>query len=89
MPSHASLQSSTAQLSAARSAGVVQLRPSSQSADLTEALDAIDLLAEVLTQSIGRRGPTRLQRAALAVAEGVKAKHQGAVAEVLRHRHVG
>jgi len=55
-------------------AQVVLLRPL-RSADLSEALDAVELLGEVLTQSIGRRGPTRLQRAALGVVEGLRSKH--------------
>ena len=56
------------------SAQIVLLRPL-RSADLSEALDAVELLGEVLTQSIGRRGPTRLQRAALGVVEGLRSKH--------------
>jgi len=55
-------------------AEIVPLRPL-RSADLSEALDAVELLGEVLTQSIGRRGPTRLQRTALGVVEGLKSKH--------------
>jgi hypothetical protein len=57
------------------SAQVVVLRPLPRSADLSEALDALELVGEVLTQSIGRRSPTRLQRTALAVVDGLRFKH--------------
>jgi hypothetical protein len=44
-------------------------------ADLSEALDAIDLLAEALSQAIGERTPTGLQVAALTVVDGLRVKH--------------
>jgi hypothetical protein len=72
------------------SAQVVVLCPLPRSADLSEALDALELVGEVLTQSIGRRSPTRLQRTALAVVDGLRTKHKrsspGAAAEQLRPR---
>jgi hypothetical protein len=57
------------------SAQVVVLRPFPRSADLSEALDALELVGEILAQSIGRRSPTRLQRTALAVIDGLRFKH--------------
>jgi hypothetical protein len=67
-----------------QSAQILVLRPQPRSADLSEALDALELVGEVLTQSIGRRAPTRVQRAALAVVDGLRSKHNRAVAPAQR-----
>ena len=44
-------------------------------ADLSEALDAVSLLAEALVQSLEGRSPTGLEAAALGAAEGLCLKH--------------
>ena len=44
-------------------------------ADLSEALDAVDLFEEALIQAIGDRSPTGLQIAAFATAAGLRRKH--------------
>jgi hypothetical protein len=44
-------------------------------ADLSEALDAVDLLREALAQSIAGQQPTWMQAAAIAVADGLQRKH--------------
>jgi hypothetical protein len=57
------------------SAQILPFRPVPPSADLNEALDALDLMGEVLRQAIGKRPPTGLQRAALGVIDSLKQKH--------------
>ena len=47
----------------------------SMPADLSEALDAVDLLEEALIQALDYRVPTGLQIAALSVVEGLRHKH--------------
>ena len=47
----------------------------SMSADLSEALDAVDLLEEALVQALDDRAPTGLQIAAMAVVAGLRQKH--------------
>jgi hypothetical protein len=47
----------------------------SMTADLSEALDAVDLLEEALVQALDDRVPTGLQIAALSVVKGLRRKH--------------
>jgi hypothetical protein len=47
----------------------------STTADLSEALDAVDLLEEGLFQALDDRAPTGLQIAALTVVAGLRHKH--------------
>ena len=49
----------------------------SMTADLSEALDAVYLLEEVLREAVGDKRPTGLQASALAVAVGLRQKHKG------------
>jgi hypothetical protein len=44
-------------------------------ADLSQALDALDLLAEAMAQSRGKNKPTRLQANVIAVVEALRRKH--------------
>ena len=44
-------------------------------ADLREALDAVDLFEEALLQAIGDKPPTGLQVAAFATVAGLRRKH--------------
>jgi hypothetical protein len=48
----------------------------SMTADLSEALDAVDLLEEALIQALDDRLPTGLQIAALTVVAGLRDKHR-------------
>jgi len=57
------------------SARVIPWPGFAMTADLSEALDAIDLMNEALVQAIGNRRPTGLQAAALVVVAGVRRKH--------------
>ena len=60
------------------SARVIPFRCVAPTADLSEALDALDLVGEVLRQTIGRRAPSAAQRAALGVVDGLQHKHNRA-----------
>jgi hypothetical protein len=57
------------------SARIVHFPLTQASADLSEALDAVDLLEEALIQALGDRSPTGLQIAALATVAGLRRKH--------------
>jgi hypothetical protein len=50
-------------------------KASMPAADLSEALDAVDLLEEALIQALDDRLPTALQMAALSVVDGLRHKH--------------
>ena len=56
-------------------ARVIPWPKASMTADLSEALDAVDLLEEALIQALDDRVPTGLQIAALSVVAGLRDKH--------------
>jgi hypothetical protein len=58
------------------SARVIPWSKNSMTADLGDALDAIDLLEEAMLQAIGDRTPSGLQIAATSVAAGLRHKHR-------------
>ena len=58
------------------SARILHFPLTRMSADLDEALDAVDLLEEALIQALAERTPTGLQVAALAVVAGLRQKHR-------------
>ena len=64
------------------------LSPTSTSADLSEALDAVDLLCETLIQAIGDREPTDLELAVMGVVVGLRSKHNRP-SGILRGIHSG
>ena len=57
-------------------ARVIPFPSIAMTADLTEALDAVDLLEEALRHAVGERLPSGMQASALAVAAGLRHKHK-------------
>jgi hypothetical protein len=56
-------------------ARVILWPKTSITADLSEALDAVDLLEEALLQAVGDQTPTGLQIAAMSVVADLRRKH--------------
>jgi hypothetical protein len=57
------------------SARVIPWPKNFMTADLGEALDAVDLLEMALLQAVGDRTPTGLQIAAISLVTGLRQKH--------------